>query len=185
MWDLIQRNVVLFKDELKKIPMSPDAESVFSEINKTIHFVTLDYENFRFNRAIARIRELTNIIFLKELELKKNPLFFKKILENIAILLSPMTPHISEEIWFLLGNKNFLIASSWPKVEKKYLEVDKVTIAIQINGKLKGTVELQINTVEKKVKEKVLIHPNIRKILGTNKPKRIIVVKNKIVNIVL
>ena len=94
-------------------------------------------------------------------------------------------PHISEEIWFLLGNKNFLIASSWPKVEKKYLEVDKVTIAIQINGKLKGTVELQINTVEKKVKEKVLIHPNIRKILGTNKPKRIIVVKNKIVNIVL
>ena len=154
-------------------------------MNQTVYYVTLDYENFRFNRAIARIREFTNILFENEEILKENNELFKLLIENTIKIFSPMVPHISEEMWSLLGNKNFLIKSGWPVVDKKFLKIENITLAVQVNGKLKGTIDLPVNTNSSEIEKKALSLPKVMKIIGKNKPKKIIVVKNKVANIVI
>ena len=96
-----------------------------------------------------------------------------------------MTPHFREEIWKYLGNKNFLVESKWPIADKKFLKVDKIILAIQVNGKLKDTIELLSDTSTKEIEKKVLSLPKIITILNKKKPKKIIIVKNKIANIVI
>ena len=154
------------------------------DVEDTAH-VTLDYENFRFNRAIARIREFTNILFDNEEKLKKNNKLFKFLIENIIKILSPMVPHISEEMWNLLGNKNLLIESGWPVVDKQFLKIKNITLAVQINGKLKGTIDLPFDTNSSEIEKEALSLPKVIEIIGNNKPKKIIVVKNKVANIVI
>ena len=110
---------------------------------------------------------------------------FKKAIETTIKLLAPITPHIVEEIWFLIGNKSFIIQNSWPKVEGKFLKTTTVTIAVQINGKLKDTIDLPIDTSEKKIEKAALTLPSITKTMKKKTPKKIIVVKNKVINIVI
>ena len=88
-------------------------------------------------------------------------------------------------MWSLLGNKDFLIKSGWCVVDKKFLKIENITLAIQINGKLKGTINLPFNTNPSEIEKKALSLPKVMKIIGKNKPKKIIVVKNKIANIVI
>tara|TARA_Y100000590_G_scaffold169214_1_gene193844 strand:+ start:1960 stop:4470 length:2511 start_codon:yes stop_codon:yes gene_type:complete len=184
LWEFIRKNLSILKKG-KNIKEFKDNEELVSAINKTIHYVTLDYENFRFNRAIARIRELTNLIFENEEKLKKNSNLFRFLMENIIKIFSPMVPHISEEMWRLLGNNDFLIKSSWPTADKNFLKIENIIIAVQINGKLKETIKLPFDTNPSEIEKKILALPKIMKTIGNNKPKKIIVVKNKIANIVI
>ena len=151
--------------------------------------MALDYESFRFNRAIARIREFTNIIFEDEealkIAIKKDSKLFKNLIEKVLKILSPIVPHIAEEIWNLLGNKNFIIESSWPIVDKEFLKIENITLAVQVNGKLKETLNLPVNLADSDVEKKILELPKIKNIIGSNKPKKIIIVKNRVANIVI
>ena len=185
LWDLIKRN----SKDLSKVKINKNDflknNKYISDLNKMIHDVTSDYENFRFNRAIARIREFTNLLFNKEEELRKNNQLFKHLIENIIKIFSPMIPHITEEMWHVMGNNDFIIKSKWPVADKKFLKVEKIVVAIQINGKLKETLELPFNTDISEIQKKALSLPKIIKIIGNNKPKKIIVVKNRVANIVI
>ena len=107
------------------------------------------------------------------------------MIETVVKLLAPITPHIVEEIWFLIGNKNLIVQNSWPKVKKKFLTTNNITIAVQINGKLKGTINLPIDTVEKEIEKSALHLPSVIKIMEKKKTKKIIIVKNKVINIVI
>ena len=184
LWELVENNLNILKDKNNQKKLDSDNEFM-SSINKTIHYVTEDYENFRFNRAIARIREFTNKLFENEEMLKKNGNLFKFLIENTLKILSPMVPHISEEIWMKLGNKDFLIKSKWPIPKKEFLKIENITLAIQVNGKLKDTIDIPFDTSSTEIEKKVLASPKIIKTIGDNKPKKIIVVKNKIANIVI
>ena len=185
LWNLIISNIELLKQKKNSYSKNSDDKEILMAMNKTIHNVTHDYENFHFNRAVARIREFTNIIFEKENELKKKQNLFKKAIETTIKLLAPITPHIVEEIWFLIGNKSFIIQNSWPKVEDKFLKTTNVTIAVQINGKLKDTIDLPIDTSEKKIEKTALTLPSVTKTMKKKTSKKIIVVKNKVINIVI
>ena len=185
LWDLIVKNLNILSKEKGNIKNFKKNEEFISAINQTIYYVTLDYENFRFNSAIARIRKFTNMLFNNEEILKKDIKLFKFLIENTIKIFSPMVPHICEEMWELLGNKNFLIKSEWPIADKKFLKVENVILAVQVNGKLKGTIELPFNTNSIEIEKKALSLPKVIKIIGKNKPKKIIVVKNKVVNIVI
>ena len=185
LWDLIISNIKLLKQENVNYQDNPDDKEILIAMNQTIHNVTLDYENFHFNRAIARIREFTNIIFEKKDILKKKQSLFKNVIETVVKLLAPITPHIVEEIWFLIGNKNLIVQNSWPKAKKKFLTTNNITIAVQINGKLKGTINLPIDTVEKEIEKSALHLPFVIKIMEKKKTKKIIIVKNKVINIVI
>ena len=184
LWELVENNLNILKDKNNQKKLDSDNEFM-SSINKTIYYVTEDYENFRFNRAIARIREFTNKLFENEEMLKKNGNLFKFLIENTLKILSPMVPHISEEIWMKLGNKDFLIKSKWPIPKKEFLKIENITLAIQVNGKLKDTIDIPFDTSSTEIEKKALASPKIIKTIGDNKPKKIIVVKNKIANIVI
>tara|TARA_B100000029_G_scaffold132543_1_gene126456 strand:+ start:11639 stop:14155 length:2517 start_codon:yes stop_codon:yes gene_type:complete len=185
LWNLIFKNKNFFeKIEIKKKEINQN-DNIILEMNKTIFYVTEDYENFRFNRAIARIREFTNLVFDSEKRLKEKKELFKFILENIIKLINPMTPHLAEEAWQFLGNKKYLVNTNWPTVNKMFQEKEAIVIAVQINGKLKGTIEISEGMKDEEIEKKAFSLPKVIKIMENNKPKKVIVIKNKVVNIVI
>ncbi|MEM7617328.1 MAG: class I tRNA ligase family protein, partial [Pseudomonadota bacterium] len=152
-------------------------------------------DNFTFNKAIARLRELTNQIEkLDNNSLNDNDVIaLKFILRDIAQLAAPFIPHIAEEIFTELQNNlndsdnneyQSMLNSAWPVAIEKYLVDDNVTIAIQINGKLKTTISLPKDLPKKEVEDKAFNLPEIQKIIDNKPIKKIIIVPNRIVNFV-
>ncbi|MEZ5691435.1 MAG: leucine--tRNA ligase [Rickettsiales bacterium] len=152
--------------------------------NKTIKAVTDDLDNFHFNKAIARIRELTNLI--ESIKVSAKNINAQDEAINSAIkLINPFLPHITEEIWQIFGNKDPLTNTSWPQVSSDWLIEDNVTIAIQINGKLRGTIDMAKDSDKETIQSEALALPVIQNFLQDKTVKKIIVVPNKIVSIVL
>ncbi len=155
------------------------------KIHKTIAAVTEDINKFHFNKAVARVRELLNTIF----DLSDNDVFTRSIIEDglkISIqLLYPMIPHVCSELWQILGNGEYLLYNQWPQARTNLLQDDHVIIAIQVNGKLKQTTYLPVGLDHDAIKSIVLSMPDIIKHIAEKQVKRVIVVPNKIVNIVI
>jgi len=163
--------------------------NIRGEIHLCIKNTTESIDNFRYNSAVASIRKLSNILLVY----KSNS--NKKIREQIIlegwksflIMMSPITPHITAELWPLIDKNSALIDQSWPNINKNLLENKKLVIAIQINGKLKNTLEIdQDDAKDKEIqKEKALALPNIKNAISNNLPKKIIVIPGKVINIVI
>ncbi len=158
---------------------------VRKRIHKTISSVTEDIDKFHFNKAVARIRELLNVIF----DLNDSEAVSKSVIrEGVEIsirLLYPMIPHVCEELWQLLGKDKYLTFNQWPQPQIDLLQDDEVMMAIQINGKLKSTLSLPVGEGQDKIRDRVLVLPQIIKHLDGKEVKRFIVVPNKIINIVI
>ncbi len=161
--------------------------------HKTIFYIDDELNRLSFNRAIAKIREFTN--FLEKYQLKKfeeNNLeinndyeLFYFSLKNLAILLSPITPHLAEEIWFELENQGLVCAANFPNFDENFLKEDKVSIAVQVSGKLRAVIQLTKDCSENEVKETALKQENVQKFLSNQVIKKIIFVPNKLLNIVI
>ncbi len=154
-------------------------------IHKTIANVSEDLQKFHLNKAVARIRELTNA--LSEIKPSDNDsaAILREGLIVVIKLFQPMLPHLTEELWHNIGNKSFLINEPWPKADKEYVSDDTVTIAIQVNGKLKVTIELAKNSPEEHTKKAALENPKVIAALEGKEIKKVIVVPNRIVNVVV
>lgn len=167
----------LFKDE-----STDTREEVSSESLKILHFtiksVTKEIENCQFNKAIAHIRELYNYI-----QLVKDLHEVKLLYISLIQLLHPFAPHVTEEIWHQLGHHTLLCQKSWPSYDEKYIKLEKVTYAIQVNGKLRATQEFDLDLQEEIIKEKSI--ELVEKYIAGQKIKKIIFVPKKIVNIVI
>lgn len=146
-------------------------------LNRTIKKVSEDIESMSFNTAVSAL-----MILLNELE-KNSPT--REELEAFLKLLAPFAPHISEELWSLLGNKETIGLSSWPIYDESKLVKSFVSIAVQINGKTRGVFEEVIDADESTVLAKALALPEVKRVIGNSVIKRVISVKNRIVNIVL
>ena len=120
------------------------AGAVHRAIHKAIDATTGDLDRFHFNRAVARIRELTNELARlgDEGEGSAAAWVMRAGLETVARLIGPMTPHIAEELWQVLGHAVLLADTPWPEAQADLLNDDTVTVAVQVNGKLRGTLEL-------------------------------------------
>ncbi len=164
----------------EKNNVGKDNEKLTRLTHKTIYNVTQDIENFRFNKAIARIRELTN--YASELNVGSDSLKFA--LQSIIGLLNPMIPHITEEMWQLLGNSNPLINKIWPTSDPNLIKDEFVTIAVQINGKMRTTVDVPSDTTQDVVLEKALSLSSIQRQISDKTQKKIIFVPNKIINMI-
>jgi leucyl-tRNA synthetase len=115
--------------------------------------VTQDFEKrWHFNSAIAQIMELTNEIYLAEpLENGVRPEIRKEVLQILTLLLAPMTPHIAEEMWEMLGNTDGLWNASWPVLLNEQLELakdDEVEIPVQVNGRVRATLKVPVDLSE-------------------------------------
>ncbi len=152
--------------------------------HKTIAAVTDDLDKFRFNRAVARIRELTNALEDMPANAPAAEHILREGLEAVTRLIGPMMPHLAEEMWQELGHSTLLADEPWPKADPRYVKDEAVTIAVQVNGKLRGTIELPRDAATAAVEEAALALPQVVRFLDGRAPKRVVVVPNRIVSVV-
>ncbi len=152
--------------------------------HKTIAAVTDDLEKFRFNRAVARIRELTNALEECPSSEPGAPEVLREGLEVLTRLLGPMMPHLAEEMWRTLGGEGLLADQPWPVANPQLTRAEQVTIAIQVNGKLRGTLEIPRDLDNPAVEKAALELPQVTRWLEGRPPRKVFVVPNRIVNIV-
>ena len=156
-----------------------------SEIHACIKNVGEDILDYRLNKAIARIRELFNHIsdeLLKESPDINTACFGMK---TVIQLLNPFIPHVTEELWQKIGTSEPLYKSAWPSFDESKLQTTKYTMAVQIKGKLRATHEFTVDTSEEEIKQVAINLPAIVKHLEGAEIKKIIIVPQKIVNIVV
>jgi leucyl-tRNA synthetase len=146
-------------------------------LHKTIKKVQFDIETFSFNTAVSAFMICVNEL----IDLKCNK---KEILEPLTITLSPFAPHIAEELWYLLGNATSITKASFPEYDENLLVEDSFEYPISFNGKTRFKMKLQLDIDVEQVKAAVLANTQTQKFLDSKQPKKIIVVKGKIVNIV-
>ena len=161
------------------------ATEIERKIHKTVHFVTDDLEKFHFNRAVARIRELSNA--LEDLDGEGTDAAWARRFgwETLVKLIGPMMPHLAESLWQALGHGEMLVDQSWPAADPRLIVDDTVTIAVQINGKLRGTIELPRDADKAAAEAAALAQADVSKFIAGRAPKKVIVVPNRIVNVVL
>jgi len=153
--------------------------------HKTIPGVSADIEAFHFNKAVARLYELASTIGATEPKDDATKWALREALEIFIRLIGPMTPHLAEELWQALGHKDLLADTAWPVAEAALLVDDTVTIAVQVNGKLRGTVALSKDAPKETAEKAALALPEIVRALDGKTPRRVVVVPNRIVNVVL
>ncbi len=153
------------------------------QIHKTVDAVTQDLEQFHLNKAVARIRELSNA--LSPLKNSEDELsIMQEGLHVLAVMLQPMIPHVSEAMWKRLGQKDSVQNAPWPKADKAFLQDDVVTIAVQVNGKLRATIEIAKDAPKEDAEKLALSLAAVQSALEGMQLRKVIVVGNRIVNVV-
>ena len=160
------------------------ARDLMAKTHRTVAGVTADLEALRFNTAVAKIRELANAIAALDAKDAGAAAVYGFALDTCLRLIAPMTPHVAEEIWAELGHASRLGAEPWPKADAQWLAQDNVTLAVQVNGKLRGTLVVAADLPRSEVEVMALALPAVATHLDGRAPKKIIVVPNRIVNVV-
>ncbi|WP_298295097.1 leucine--tRNA ligase [uncultured Litoreibacter sp.] len=151
------------------------------EAAKAIHEVTMGIESFGFNKSVAKLYEFANTIQKS----KAGPGAKREAVKTLAQLMSPMTPHLSEEIWQHLGGEGLIAQAPWPKADESLLKDDTVTMPIQINGKRRSEIEVPADLPKEEVEKLALADQAVIKALDGGTPKKLIVVPGRIINVVV
>ncbi|HEY7610834.1 MAG TPA: leucine--tRNA ligase [Alphaproteobacteria bacterium] len=165
----------------------PKALAARKATHRTIVGVSDDIERFHFNKAVARVRELTNALdALRDGAGEPGAAWaYREGLETVVRLVGTMIPHLAEEMWEMLGHKTMLARTAWPEAYLPLTVEDTVKIAVQVNGKLRGTIELARGAAKGEAEKAALALPNVATAMSGKPPKRVIVVPDKIVNVVI
>jgi leucyl-tRNA synthetase len=173
-------------------PPSGDEKKRASELDAIRHnavkSATLDLDRFQFNTAISRIMELVNAMYLYLQDLRpeeQNAAALKSAMKTLILLISPFAPHLGEELWNRAGNPDSVFNERWPEWREDKLKTDTVTLAVQINGRLRGQVEVPSGADDAAVHARVTADARIQKHLEGVQIVKTIVVKNKLVNLVV
>ncbi len=170
----------LFHNDLNELNIStsqPTREE-FKVLHKTIKKISEDIERFSFNTSVSAFMICTNE--LTDLNCNK-----QQILEPLTILLAPFAPHISEELWSLLGHKHSIADASWPELIEDYLKENTFDYPVSFNGKMRFKLELPVDMPKNQIESAVLNHELGQKWIDGKTPKKIIVVPNRIINVVI
>jgi leucyl-tRNA synthetase len=162
-------------------------DSLRRKIHLTIKKVTDDLDGgFHFNTAISSIMELVNESYdlIGKSADAGGSTVLNEAVESLIVLLAPFVPHIAEEMWQSMGKKNSIFRSSWPVFDEAAIVENVVTMPVQINGKLRSTIEVSVDIKEEALKDLVLADPKVNKWITGKTVKKFIVVPKKLVNIV-
>jgi leucyl-tRNA synthetase len=169
--------------------LPPTLKDLHRKIHQTIKKVTADIEDrFHFNTAISAVMELTNAFYKVKDSTNKDPLaltVFKKALETIVVLLHPFVPHITEEIWFHLGNSQSLINMPWLGYSDEAAKEELITLVLQVNGKVRSRIEVPIHMGQVELEEAALTDPRILQWTTGREIKKVVVVPGRLVNVVV
>ena len=173
------------KGEKKPENFSPEALELRRTAHKTLHAVGEAIESLRFNVAVARLYELTNAISA-ELPKSPDPDFRvpREATELLVHMLNPMTPHLAEACWERLGYNTLLVDSPWPAAEPALLIDASITIAVQVNGKRRDEITVPRDATNAEVEKAALALEAVQRALAGKSPRKVIVVPQRIVNVV-
>ena len=153
---------------------TPELDLIY---NQTVKKVSEDFENLAFNTAISQM-----MIFINEVY-RVNKIS-QEYAEGFVKLISPICPHLGEEMWEKLGHKGTIAFESWPKYDPNKLVVNTVKMGVSVNGKLRGEIEVNKDEDDEVVKKVALELDSVKRNIEGKEIKKIIIVKNRIVNIV-
>ena len=187
LWRLVETPPVALPMPASPAPARESLTGPMRALRKTIHRtiagVTEDLERFRFNRAVARIRALTNALAAVEEAPGAGPVL-REGLETAARLIGPMTPHLAEEMWRRLGRESWLAREPWPEPEAALLADDTVVVAVQVDGRKRATIALRAGHDEAEAESAALAEGAVRRALAGRAVRRVVVVPGRIVNVV-
>ncbi|MEP3524284.1 MAG: leucine--tRNA ligase [Hyphomicrobiales bacterium] len=192
----IQRIYRLFADyqshgfEKSFVPESigSNALNIRKAAHKAVHLVEGDIEKLGFNRAVARVYELVNLLAKEKLTKESSAdmiSVYGEALSFLASIIAPMIPHLAEECWALLGNDTPLALSDWPVYSPDLLVESTITLPIQINGKKRADITIAADASQQEVEAAVLKLDPVQKALDGKQPRKLIVVPKRIVNVVI
>ncbi len=162
-------------------PSSAEDEALLREMHKTIHDVTGGVESFGFNASIAKLYAFTNTLAKS----KAGTATKTEAAKKLAQLMSPMTPHLSEEIWQLLGGDGLVATAPWPVADEAMLVDETITLPIQVNGKRRAEISVAKDLEKAEVEKIALSTEAVQRALDGATPKKVIVVPGRIVNVVV
>jgi leucyl-tRNA synthetase len=154
-------------------------------LHKTIAALTQDLEQFHFNKAVARIHEFANLLEAAKGEDAATAWARREALEAMAKLIGPMVPHLAEEIWQALGHDGMLLEQPWPVADADLARDETVTIAVQVSGKLRATIEVARDMDQAALEQLALANDNVLRAMDGKPVRKVIVVPNRIVNVVV
>ena len=177
-WDLFEKSNT-YKNEVKETN-----QNSLEKFDKIINEISINIENFHFNKSVAKIYEYVNLltsVVSKKLITEQD---LSKIIEKLTIIIHPFIPHLSEEIWQGLGKEGLCVSAKWPDTQNIYKE-DVIKMPIQINGKTRSLIDIVFNEDKKTIMKKIMLDPKIIKYVENKKILKTIFVQNKIVNLVI
>jgi len=169
-----------------------DDQAAFVRLQKRMHQTIRKVgedigKRFHLNTAISSIMEFTNTL-RREKDILKNSedgrVLLRQALENLALLLAPFTPHLGEELWRRMGHGSLIYQAAWPVFDPALAQEERVTIVVEINGKIRDKFEADLGVAEDEMKAIALSLPRIQALIGEQAVKKVVCIKNKIVNIV-
>ena len=163
--------------------LAPPLRALRRTIHRTVAGVTEDLERFRFNRAVARIRELTNALSAVDDQPGAGHVM-REGLETAVRLLAPIVPHLAEEAWRRLGHESWLAAEPWPEADPALLADDIIVVAVQVDGKKRATISLPAGHDRTAAETAAMADGGVRRALAGRAVRKVIVVPGRIVNVV-
>jgi leucyl-tRNA synthetase len=190
-WRLVEERL----DDLKRAPAKacpmeelekPATRDMKRMIHSTIQRVTHDIEEERqFNTAVARLMELSNGLSAFRPESEVDWSVFREGAETLLLCLTPIAPHICEELWEMLGNGGFVSSRAWPKADEQSLVEDEMTVVLQVNGKVRHEFRMPASLSPDEMRERILQDPSTKKRLEGKTVTKVITVPGKLVNVVV
>jgi leucyl-tRNA synthetase len=172
-------------------PGTDDGRAFRRTIHETIKRVTDDIErDFGFNTAVSAIMELVNALLAFEsasrdtMPAPERDALLREAVETVLLLLGPICPHMTEELWALLGHRDSLFRHPWPEPDAASLRRSDVTVVLQVDGKVRGRLVLDVDAPEARVRELALADDKVRSWVSGRAVERVVVVPNRLVNIV-
>jgi leucyl-tRNA synthetase len=161
-----------------------DALDLRKQAHRALKAVGENIESLRFNVAVARIYELVNAVAAAAPKLAGTAAF-RESLDILIQTMAPMMPHLAEECWAALGHNDLVSTRPWPKVDHALLVEETITLPVQVNGKKRGELTVAIDASQADVETATLALDAVRRALDGQRPKKIVVVPKRIVNVVV
>lgn len=189
-WRLVDDAKAIIDNNEDSATESFDSDALLKAAHRAVDQVSDSYENLRFNRAIALIYELTNVLSKAVASVKHNPSVKERAAIRVATtflvkLCNPIVPHVTETCWTHLGNTTILADESWPEADEQYLKDDTIILPVQVNGKRRGEIEIMKDLPKDQIEDAALSLDAVSRILDGQAPKKVIVVPGRIVNVVV
>lgn len=177
-WTLVQD----YLDSDKSFTGNDDA--VLRARHKTVRKVTNDFRRLSFNTSISALMEYVNDLYKYKVDGFSDEAW-RSALEALVQCIAPLAPHMAEELWSQLGHETMVHETMWPEWDDALIVEDTMTIAVQVNGKLRATLELAKDTSDDEVKTQALAAENVARFVGDSEPLKVIYIPGKIVNVVV